>query len=186
MKLGFVTTNKHKVREMQLIFGESIELEQIDFDYPELRSDDPEEIVHDAIVGLIKKYKRPIIIEDSGLFISSLKEFPGTCSAYVHKRIGLEGILTLMEDVEARTCSYISAIGYGEPGGNPVSFLGEEKGTIAKSIKGNKGFGHDPIFIPEGSEKTYGEMDDVEDVKKFRRRAIVQLITFLKKYGKIR
>jgi len=182
MKLYFVTTNKHKVREVQSILGDSIEIEQIDFDYDELRSDYPEEIVMEAIGKMVKKYKKPVLIEDSGLFIDCLGEFPGTCSAYVHKRIGLPGILKLMEGKDDRNCSYKSAIGYGEPGKSSVSFLGEEKGEIAEKIRGSKGFGHDPIFIPEGNDKTYGEMDNVEEIKKFRRRAIVQLIDFLKKY----
>ncbi|MBI2576878.1 non-canonical purine NTP pyrophosphatase, partial [Candidatus Woesearchaeota archaeon] len=42
------------------------------------------------------------------------------------------------------------------------------------------GFGHDPIFIPEGSKKTYGEDADVEKHKKFRRRAVEKLMGFLR------
>ena len=180
MKIYFVTHNKGKVREFKQILDGVAEVEQIDDDYPELRSDNPEEIVKEAVKKLVEKYKKPIVAEDSGIFIKALNDFPGTCSAYVHKRIGLKGLLKLMENVKDRTCEYRSAVGYCEPGKEPVSFLGKEKGAIAEKEKGNNGFGHDPIFIPEGSSKTYGEIDDVEEVKKFRRNAVLKFVEFLK------
>lgn len=179
-KLYFVTQNKGKVKEFkQIVKDEDIEIEQIDIDYPELRSDNPEEIAKLAAKQLAEKLKKPIVVEDSGLFIKALKDFPGTSSAYIHKRIGLKGILKLMEGIEDRSALYKSAIGYCESGKRPISFLGSENGKIAESIKGPYGFGHDPIFIPEGSDKTYGELGDKD--KKFRRRALLQLVKYLKK-----
>lgn len=180
MKIFFVTHNKGKVREFKQILEGTTEVEQIDDDYPELRSDDPGEIVKEAVKKLAEKYKKPVVAEDSGIFIKALNDFPGTCSAYVHARIGLKGLLKLMEGVKDRSCEYRSAVGYCEPGKEPVSFLGTEKGTLASEEKGTNGFGHDPIFIPEGSSKTYGEMSDVEEVKKFRRRAVLKFVGFLK------
>jgi len=128
--------------------------------------------------------KIPIVVEDSGLFIQALNDFPGTCSSYIHKRIGLRGILKLMKGVEDRACHYRSAVAYCEPGKEPISFFGEEKGAISEDIKGVYGFGHDPIFIPEGSKKTYGEMENCETIKKFRRNAVLQLKEHLKKSSK--
>ena len=86
-----------------------------------------------------------------------------------------------MEDIKNRECVYKSAVGYCEPGKGPVSFLGEEEGEVSEEIKGSYGFGHDPIFIPEGSEQTYGEMENVDAVKKFRRRALEKLKEYLNK-----
>jgi len=180
-KINFVTHNKDKVREFKVILGGDFEVEQINIDYAELRSDDPEEIVKEAVKKLAEELKKAVVVEDSGLFIVALKDFPGTSSAYIHKRIGLKGILRLMEGIQNRNCGYKSAVGYCEPGKEPVSFLGEENGTIAEDIRGSYGFGHDPIFIPEGSDKTYGEMEDVEEVKKFRRRAVEKLKQYLNK-----
>ena len=180
-KLFFVTHNKDKVREFKVILGKDFDLEQIDIDYRELRSDDPEDIVKEAVKKLANKLKKPIIVEDSGLFIKAFNDFPGTSSAYIHKRIGLKGILKLMENFKNRECVYKLAVGYCEPGKEPLSLLGEENGNIAEEIKGSYGFGHDPIFIPEGSDKTYGEMENVEDVKKFRRRALEKLKEYLNK-----
>jgi len=93
----------------------------------------------------------------------------------VHKKIGLGGILKLMKAVKHRECEYKSAVAYCEPGNKPISFLGVEKGKIAESARGNFGFGHDPIFIPVGSSKTYGEIKNVEEIKKFRRMTALKL-----------
>ena len=179
--INFVTSNKNKVREIKQILEPEIKVNHIELNFPELRSDLSMEIAEMSAEMISKKLNKIVVVEDSGLFINALNEFPGTCSAYIHKRIGLKGILKLMENIDDRSCSYKSAVAYCEPSKKPISFLGEEKGTIAKSIRGNFGFGHDPIFIPENSRKTYGEMKDYDEKKQFRRRAVLKLREFLLK-----
>lgn len=179
MNIYFVTSNKNKVKEFKQILEPKVKVEHLEIEYPELRSDDPEEIAKLAAKQLADKLQKSIVVEDSGLFIKSLNGFPGTCSAYIHKRIGLKGILKLMKEIKNRECIYISAVAYCGPEKQPISFLGTEKGKISKKIRGNYGFGHDPIFIPEGSKKTYGEMENCEEVKKFRRMAVLKLLEFL-------
>ena len=179
LTINFVTSNKNKVKEFKQILEPEIKVNNIKLSYPELRSDDPEEIAKHSAEMLANKLKRSVVVEDSGLFIKVLNDFPGTCSAYIHKRIGLKGIIKLMRGIKNRQCTYKSAVAYCEPNKNPISFLGEEKGTVANSVRGNFGFGHDPIFIPEGDNKTYGEMKNCEEVKKFRRRAVLKLRNYL-------
>lgn len=149
--------------------------------YKELRSDDPEEIARESAQRLANELKKIVVVEDSGLFIKSLNDFPGTCSAYIHKRIGLQGILKLMEKQKDRIAYYKSAVAYCEPNKEPISFLGIEKGTISKKIKGSHGFGHDPIFVPENSRKTYGEIKNCESIKRFRKIAVLKLKSYLLK-----
>jgi len=181
MQINLITSNLGKVKEFKIILGDSIKINHIEMEYKELRSDNPEEIAKEAAKRLSMQLQKPVVVEDSGLFIKALNDFPGTCSSYIHKRIGLKGIIKLMENVEDRTCYYKSAVSYCEPGKEPISFLGEEKGTVAKEIKGNYGFGHDPIFIPEGSDKTYGEMQNCENLKRFRKIAVEKLKEYLLK-----
>ena len=177
--INFVTSNLGKVREFRQILEPEIKINHVKMSYPEIRSEDSGEIARHSAKELAEKLNKKIVVEDSGLFIKALNGFPGTYSATIHKKIGLKGILKLMEDIKNRECVYRSAVAYCEPNKKPISFLGEEKGTIAKNIRGNFGFGHDPIFIPEGSKKTYGEMESVEEIKRFRRRAVEKLKEFL-------
>lgn len=179
LTINFVTSNKNKVKEFKQILGSKIKVSHINLSYPELRSDNPEEIARHSVKMQAERLKKPIVVEDSGLFIKALNDFPGTCSAYIHKRIGVQGIIKLMKGIKDRKCTYKCAVAYCKPGKKPISFLGEEKGNVAKSVRGNFGFGHDPIFIPEGSYKTYGEMRNCIEVKKFRRRAVEKLRIYL-------
>ena len=179
MQINLITSNLNKLKEFKIILGSEIKINHIKQEYKELRSDNPEEIAKESAQRLANELKKPIVVEDSGLFIKALNDFPGTCSSYIHKRIGLKGILKLMENIEDRACYYKSAVAYCEPGKEAVSFLGEENGTISEEIRGNNGFGHDPIFIPENSSKTYGEMQNCENLKRFRKRAVEKLKNYL-------
>lgn len=183
-EINFITSNENKVKEFKQVLEPEIKVNHLFIEYPEPRSDYPEEIAKLAVKPLADIFNKAVVIEDSGLFIKALNGFPGTCSAYIHKRIGLNGILKLMEGVKNRKAFYKCAIGYCEPGKEPVVFVGSEEGEIATSIRGNYGFGHDPIFIPKGYDKTYGEMENVREVKKFRRIALLKLKKFLEKGDK--
>ncbi len=179
MQINLVTSNLGKLKEFKIILGNEIKINHIKKEYRELRSDNPEEIAKESAKRLANELKKPVVVEDSGLFIKALNDFPGTCSSYIHQRIGLKGILKLMENIEDRNCTYKSAVAYCEPGKEAISFLGEEKGVIAEEIRGNNGFGHDPIFIPENSNKTYGEMKNCENLKRFRKIAVEKLKNYL-------
>ena len=183
--INFATSNLGKVMEFKQILEPEIKVNHVKISYPEMRSDDPQEIAEMSAEMLANKLKKMIIVEDSGLFINALNDFPGTCSAYIHKRIGLNGILKLMENVKDRKCTYKSAVAYCEPKKKAISFLGEENGNVAEIIRGKYGFGHDPIFIPEGSDKTYGEMANFKESKKFRRMAALKLRNYLLKKKKL-
>lgn len=177
--INFVTSNLGKLREFRNILEPKIKVKHIKLIYPEMRSDNPGEIAKQSAHLLANKLKKTVVVEDSGLFIDALNGFPGTCSAYIHKRIGLQGIIKLMEGVKYRKCTYKSAVAYCKPKKKAISFLGTEEGSISRQIKGNFGFGHDPIFVPEESSKTYGEIKNCFKLKKFRRRAVEKLKNYL-------
>ena len=122
--INFVTSNPGKVKEFKQILGSEIKVNHIKISYPEIRSDNPEEIARSSAEMLANKLKKNVVVEDSGLFIKALNDFPGTCSSYIHKRIGLQGIIKLMESIKNRECTYKSAVAYCEHGKKPINFLG--------------------------------------------------------------
>jgi len=176
-----ITGNKNKIEEFRLCLSPEFPFKAMSLEKPELRAEHPSEVVITAAKVLADKLHDTVITEDSGIFIKALNGFPGTCSHYVHDRIGLKGILKLMKGVKDRSCKYISAVGYCEPGKQPLCFIGEENGKIAFAAKGKNGWGHDPIFIPEGKNKTYAELRKKVDADLFRKRAIDKLADFLRK-----
>ena len=176
-----VTSNKNKVKEFKEVLEPKFKVEQIEMEYPELRSDNPEEIVKISAKQLSYILDKTIVVEDSGFFIKALNGFPGTCTKYCFERIGNKGFLKLMKGMKDRTCYYKSAIGYCEQGKEPISFLGLEEGTVSLKEIGDKGWGQDPIFIPKNNRKTYAQLRERNSVNIFRKKALLKLKDYLKK-----
>jgi len=177
----FATTNKHKLKEVREILA-PIRVEQADIEAPEPRSDSFQEVAEFKARYAWEKFRKPLIVEDAGIAIKALKEFPGPFSAYVFGKIGNEGILRLMDGKKDRTAKFISVISYLKESSAPVSFIGELKGQISQEIRGENGFGYDPIFIPESHTETMGEMPQNEKNNiSHRRQSLEKFISWHKK-----
>ena len=122
----------------------------------EIQSNSLHEIARKKAQHAFSKLKKPLIIEDDGLFIDELDGFPGPYSSYVFKTIGNKGILNLLTN--HRRAKFISIITFFD-GETLESFDGRLLGSISKSPVG-EGWGFDPIFIPNNSDKTFAEARD--------------------------
>ncbi len=112
----------------------------------------------------------PVISDDSGLCISSLKNKPGVYSARLAKRHGsfskaMIFILKKMKHKKDRSAVFICSLSFKYPKKKPINVTGKIKGSIAKSIRGKKGFGYDPIFIPNKYEKTFGQFSKLKKMR---------------------
>ena len=174
--MSFVTSNPHKFREARRILkGFGVNIRHAKLAYPEVRGDDPSEIAADSARKLKNKVKPPFFVEDTGLFIEGLGGFPGAYAAWALRKLGLNGILRLMNGVKSRKAAFRTAIALYD-GKRILVFKGEAKGSIATSLKGREGFGYDPLFVPQGSRKPFAEMTGEEkDALSHRRKALVRL-----------
>jgi len=157
-RILFVTSNVHKAREANLVlerFGLSVEPISVEKLEPQLSS--LIEISKYSALHAYDALRKPLLCEDAGLFIRSLKGFPGPYSSFVFKTIGVHGILKLMEGNSDRTAYFESAVAYVDSKGVRV-FSARVYGTISHQARGEGGFGFDPIFIPLGRSKTFAEM----------------------------
>lgn len=180
MKVLFATSNIHKVLEGNEIgrkFG--IEFKQISVAYPEIRNKDVARVAENGARFAFNKIKKPLIVEDTGLFIDALNGFPGSFSAFVFRKIGNNGILRLMKNIGNRKAKFISAIAYFDLNGVKI-FKGLLKGTIAKNPKGTEGFGYDPIFIPEKSRRTLAENFNLKNKISHRKKAFEKFCRWYK------
>lgn len=156
--ITFITGNSHKVKEAQGILNElGIALEHADIGYPEIQGT-LEEVARYGAQHAAGRLGKPVIVEDAGLFIKALGWFPGTYSSYVQETLGNRGLLKLMSDVEDRYAEFRSVVGFCTPKTEPEVFLGTVKGRIGYEEKGDNGFAYDPLFIPEGYHKSFGEI----------------------------
>jgi len=168
------TGNFHKFDEARRKLAEySISAGMLRVKNVEIQSDSLMEIAKTSVVDAFNRCHLPVIVEDAGLFVDSLKGFPGPYAAYAYKTISNPGLLKLMENVKDRKATFRSVIAFYEGRSTPVCFEGEAAGRIASGeIWGNlkTGFGFDPVFHPKGSKKTFAEMT-IKEKNGFSHRA---------------
>ena len=112
----------------------------------------------------------PVISDDSGLCIQSLKNKPGIFSARLAKKKGsflkaMKFILKKLEKKKNRSAIFVCSLSYKHPTNKIISVQGKIKGKISKKILGKKGFGYDPIFIPNNKRITFGQMMKIKKIK---------------------
>jgi XTP/dITP diphosphohydrolase len=156
--LFFASTNKNKYREAKEILAKfDITLRFFKFSALEIQSDSIVNIARQKVLDAHKKCKFAVIVEDDGLFIDSLGGFPGPYSSYVFKTIGNAGVINLVKT--QRKADFVSVIAFCDNHRRPVFFEGKTKGRISARPRG-KGWGYDPIFVPDGTSKTYAQMSE--------------------------
>lgn len=175
MEVAFVTSNRGKFSEAEKILNKyGINIVYANISLEEKRGESVEEVATDCAIRAFSSLGKPLFVEDSGLFASALNGFPGTYSAWALSKIGNEGIIRLLEgksrDAEFRCCA-----AYTEDGVHATAFTGSVRGRISGEPRGSGGFGYDPIFVPEGEEKTFAENPSLKERLSHRAMALQKL-----------
>jgi XTP/dITP diphosphohydrolase len=161
-RLAFLaTSNLHKFHEARGLLREyGIATAMLRKLAPvEIQDDNLENIASTSAIDAVSKCNLPLIVEDAGLFIPALRDFPGPYSSYVYRTVGNDGILQLLEDATDRTAYFRSVVAFFSPRRKkPVCFRGQIEGEITAEKRGHQGFGFDPIFQPVTSSHTFAEM----------------------------
>lgn len=191
-ELIFATNNEHKITEIQAAVGRDIRIitlqeAGIDIDIPEPHPT-LEENAREKARTIHRLTGKNCFSEDTGLEVEALNGEPGVNSARYAgaKRSSEDNIRLLLEKLgenpnrKARFRTIISLILKGEE----FLFEGICPGSIAMDESGNRGFGYDPVFIPDGSRKTFAEMS-LEEKGRYshREKASKKLVSFLQKCG---
>jgi len=175
MTLYFITGNKNKFNEAKKIIGD---IEQIDFDLPEIQEMNAKKIIETKLEEAIKNNKGKFFCEDTSLYINCLKGLPGPLIKWFLKILGTEGIYNLIEKYENKSAIAKTIIGYVD-NKNIIFFEGEIKGEIVKP-RGETNFGWDPLFQPQGYDKTFAEISFEEKNKiSMRKQALIKLKNYL-------
>ena len=187
-ELIFATNNTHKLEEVTpLLKGMYIVKSLAEISCNEDIPETSDTLQGNALQKAIFVHERcglNCFSDDTGLEIEALKNAPGVYSArYAGEQKcaadNVAKVLFEMQGVEnrkARFCTIIALILEGKT----YFFEGEVNGSIIKNPIGTKGFGYDPIFIPEGYDKTFAELDlEIKNTISHRARAVQKLITFL-------
>jgi non-canonical purine NTP pyrophosphatase (RdgB/HAM1 family) len=177
-KIYFVTGNKEKLKEVQAIMPG---VEGIELDLSEIQELNPKKIL-EAKLEDAKKYKANcnLMVEDLSLEIEGMNGLPGPFIKWFLKSIGREGIYRMAKMFGNQKVTARLTLGFTNSKGENKYFEGIVKGKIVEP-RGESDFGWDPIFIPEGYDKTFAEMGMEEKNKiSHRKIALEKLKGYLK------
>lgn len=188
MKIIFATNNNHKVQELQSVVPANIEiitLKQagIDIDIPE-PYDTLEENAIEKAKTIYSITQLACFSEDTGLEVYALNGAPGVQSARyagAEKSFdkNIEKLLNELKDKKDRSAQFRTVVCLIMDG-KQFLFEGICKGRIIEQRRGEGGFGYDPVFVPEGADKTFAEMTIYEkNMHSHRRLAADKLVVFL-------
>lgn len=162
MNFTLVTGNQGKLNEWKRLTPGSFNIDAVDIDLDEIQSLDLEEIITHKAKQAYEVIKKPVIVEDISAGISSLNGLPGPFIKFFIKSLGDDAlkILSKGDDDTARVTCVIACY----DGKDMLTVIEHVDGSIV-SARGDNGFGFDKGFIPNGQEKTYGEMTPEEKDK---------------------
>ena len=158
-EVQLITSNLGKLREFQAALEPlGYVVVHLPLEVEEIQADTLEEVVVDCIRQIRAKKVKDFIVDDSGLFVDALKGFPGVYSSYALRTLGCEGLLKLMEGVPDRSARFECCIGCSLEGRKDIILTERCQGGIIHSMRGQGGFGFDPVFAAKGEVRTFAEM----------------------------
>ncbi|MEP6626916.1 MAG: RdgB/HAM1 family non-canonical purine NTP pyrophosphatase [Ginsengibacter sp.] len=187
----FATNNLNKVLEVKSIIGDkfgilSLSEAGIDIDIPEPYDTIEENAIEKARV-INELTKENCFSEDTGLEVEALNGEPGVKSARYSgnekdPEANINKVLDKLKDHENRRAQFKTVICLIINGKQNI-FDGICKGAIIAQRKGQSGFGYDPVFVPDGSDKTFGEMNmEEKNIFSHRKKAVEKLTRFLNSF----
>ncbi len=123
----------------------------------------------------------PSVADDSGLVVPALGGAPGIYSArwageFKDFRVAMERVRRELGEKD-RSAHFVAVLALAGPDGGMITFRGEVHGRLVFPPRGERGFGYDPIFVPDGGDLTFGEMDPAEKHRiSHRARAFAKLV----------
>ena len=189
MKIVFATNNKHKLEEIKDILGKEFEIVSLaeigcHEDIPETGVT-LEENARQKSSYVVEHYGQNCFADDTGLEVDALNGEPGVHSARYAEgtdhdsEANMRKLLSKMANVKDRTARFRTVISL-IINGVEHQFEGRVEGRIATEKHGTEGFGYDPIFIPEGYDKSFAELgEEVKNQISHRARAVKKLAEYL-------
>jgi XTP/dITP diphosphohydrolase len=189
MKLIFATNNPHKIQEVRSLLHETFTLVTLQEAGINIEIEEPHDTLKDNALEKSKTIYRLTGIscfsEDTGLEVTALQGAPGVHTArYAGPQASADQhmakLLASLSQHQNRAAQFRTVISLIEQG-KELFFEGICKGHIADSVSGKKGFGYDPIFVPEGATRCFAEMDlEEKNIYSHRKKAFDQLLHYLR------
>jgi len=165
VKLTLITGNPGKLAEARRILGpvSGLELAAESIDLPEIQSLDLVEVLRAKGAEAFRRLGRPVVVDETGLALAALGGFPGPLIKWMLAAVGAAGVARAAHALGDLRATARCALLYLD-GEREVIGEGAVDGTLVHPPRGERGFGWDPIFLPDGESLTYGELSaEVKD-----------------------
>lgn len=177
--ITFITGNENKATQIARYLTFPVAHESVEL--IEIQSLDVEAVARDKAERAYAMLQKPVLVEDTALYIDALGGLPGPFIKWFLEGVGNDGICEMMREKTDRVAVAITCFALCDETG-VHTFTGERNGTISDSPRGED-FGWNPIFIPDDSDRTWGEMSTEESrAYSMRRLALEKVQEFLEKH----
>lgn len=178
MKLTLVTGNAHKLAEWQRLSAGRFELVAHKIDLDEMQSLDAREIVRHKLHQAYKQLQTPVVVEDVAAGLDDLGGLPGPFIKWFNEVLGKDALYKLAGHEAAATVRAVA--GYYD-GIREIFGTGKVHGKVVPA-RGGEAFGFDSVFVPDGQDLTYSQMERAQkDNLSHRRLSIDDLLSQLEK-----
>jgi XTP/dITP diphosphohydrolase len=142
---------------------------------------DLEYVAKKKVEEAYKQLGKPIVVDDVGLYVDAWNGFPGPYVKHMLDALDYSGLLGLLKNEKNRRVRVAAVIGYHD-GKKAHTFIGKFNGTLSTEKRGTKGWGFDPIVIPDGFSETFAELGpDIKNKISHRALALKKFKKFLDK-----
>jgi XTP/dITP diphosphohydrolase len=172
-----VTGNPGKIAEARRLAGPG--LAAIEVDLPEIQSLDLLEVLRHKGEEAWRRLHRPLVVEEAGLDLDALGGFPGPLVKWMLASVGAPGVARVALALANPRAVARAALYYRDPQRTLIA-AGATAGNLVLPPRGEHGFGWDPVFLPDGADRTFGELTGPEkDALSHRGRAWRNLLARL-------
>jgi XTP/dITP diphosphohydrolase len=181
VELRFITSSPQKIEEVsEILTPAGVVISPVALAIEEIQTEDLQILVRRKALAAFDKVRRPLLVEHTALYLNHLNGLPGGLTRVFWDRLREERFCELFANTADPGMTVEAMIGYVD--GRKISYhVGKVTGRVAPAPAGDRGFGWDSVFIPEGLDVTYAQLEgDEKNQVSMRRLALDDLVSALR------
>lgn len=180
MDIRFLSSNVHKIREVESILGPAgVRVVPIAAKIEEIQTEDVHRLVRDKVLKAFDQTGRPVFVEHTGLQLPGLNGLPGGLTQIFWDRLQADSFVALVRSTGSRSVIARTVLGYCDSR-SVHYFEGEVSGTVPDTPAGDRSFQWDCVFVPDGFQQTFAELGEKKNEISMRRKALDQFAAFFR------
>jgi XTP/dITP diphosphohydrolase len=180
MDIRFLSSNEHKIREVQAILSPvGVNIVPAPIKIEEIQTENVQRLVRDKVLKAFELIGRPVFVEHTGLHLPGLNGLPGGLTQIFWDHLQADSFVSLVKNLGNSLVTAKTVIGYCDSR-TVHYFEGEISGTVPDVPAGSRDFQWDCVFIPDGFTQTFAELGEQKNDISMRRKALDQFAEFIR------